>query len=475
MSEERGRERIGTTIGGKYRVERLLGAGGMAVVYAVTHRNNKRFAMKMLHPELSVVGEIRQRFLREGYVANTVDHPGAVAVVDDDVAEDGAAYLVMELLEGSSVEEVWERANGRLSIDESLRIAQQALDVLVAAHAKGIVHRDLKPANLFLTKDGTLKILDFGIARLRSGDGSVGATQSGVMMGTPAFMPPEQALGKTSEIDARTDLWAIGATIFTLVSGQYVHDAENSSQMLVAAATKPARPLSMPVPEAPLALVKLVATALAFRREDRFQSAAEMRDAITPLLQTLEAGQGPKMPLQTLVLAHGRPTTASRPVASAQTPAPLGPLTGRGNTAEPVAASLGNGAAPPRRARGWIPLSLGGAALVAVAVGATVFVTQMRSAPAAARTQDAHDVGSSSPVVPAVTLEPKPSIEALDLASASASAAPPPPPQRRTVVTEPKKAPVVAAPTQSAKPKVNCHPPYTIDATGKHIYKPECL
>src|SRR5215831_6057576 len=124
----------------------------MAVVYAVTHRNNKRFAMKMLHPELSFVEDVRRRFLREGYVANTVEHPGAVAVVDDDVAEDGAAFLVMELLEGSSVEEVWEQNNGKLPADMVLRLGRQTLDVLVAAHAKGIVHRDLKPANLFLTK-----------------------------------------------------------------------------------------------------------------------------------------------------------------------------------------------------------------------------------------------------------------------------------------------------------------------------------
>src|SRR5580700_3347270 len=106
---ERSSARLGTTLRGKYRLERVLGIGGMAVVYAATHRNQKQFAVKMLHAELSIREGIRARFLREGYAANSVKHPGAVAVMDDDVAEDGAAFLVMEMLEGSSVEEIWNK------------------------------------------------------------------------------------------------------------------------------------------------------------------------------------------------------------------------------------------------------------------------------------------------------------------------------------------------------------------------------
>jgi eukaryotic-like serine/threonine-protein kinase len=184
------RARLGRVLRGKYRLDRVLGIGGMAVVYAATHRNKKKFAIKMLHPELSIRENIRTRFLREGYVANSVEHPGAVAVLDDDVAEDGSAFIVMELLDGAPVDEVWTRQGQRLPLGTVLAIGDALLDVLVAAHGKKIVHRDLKPANLFLTSDGRLEVLDFGIARLHD-ETSSEATATGAMLGTPAFMAPD--------------------------------------------------------------------------------------------------------------------------------------------------------------------------------------------------------------------------------------------------------------------------------------------
>src|SRR5580704_10125754 len=209
------RARLGSVLKEKYRLERVLGTGGMAVVYAATHRNGKEFAVKLLHRELSLHPEVRGRFLREGYVANKVKHPGAVAVLDDDVAEDGTAFLVMELLNGSTVEDLWEHEGQRLPLQLVLSVGYQVLAVLAAAHEKGIVHRDVKPANLFLTTEGELKVLDFGIARLRDVAGSQ-TTQTGMTMGTPAFMSPEQAAGSTSAVDALSDVWAVGATLFTL-------------------------------------------------------------------------------------------------------------------------------------------------------------------------------------------------------------------------------------------------------------------
>jgi eukaryotic-like serine/threonine-protein kinase len=177
--------RLGIVLRGKYRLDRVLGIGGMATVYAATHRNKKHVAIKMLHPELSNRENIRTRFLREGYVANSVDHLGAVSVLDDDVAEDGSAFLVMELLHGSAIDELAAR-EGRLSVALVLSIADALLAVLEAAHDKGIIHRDLKPANLFLTNDGRLQVLDFGIARLH--DETTGeATAAGAMLGTPSL------------------------------------------------------------------------------------------------------------------------------------------------------------------------------------------------------------------------------------------------------------------------------------------------
>src|SRR5580658_4660177 len=204
--------RLGRVLRGKYRLDGILGVGGMAPVYVGTHRNRKRFAVKMLHPDLSTRENIRARFLREGYVANALEHPGAVAVLDDDVAEDGSAFLVMELLEGDALDQVWERCGRRMSAQAVLAIGHQLLDVLAAAHAKAVVHRDIKPPNLFLTRDGVVKVLDFGIARVRdiAAASAHEGTGSGMLLGTPAYMAPEQALAKSNEIDGQTDLWAVG-------------------------------------------------------------------------------------------------------------------------------------------------------------------------------------------------------------------------------------------------------------------------
>ena len=278
-SQQRATLPVGSVLRGKYRIDGVLGVGGMAVVYAATHRNTKRFAIKVLHPELAVRRDVKARFVREGYVANSVGHHGVVEVLDDDVAEDGSAFLVMELLEGASLQALL-RANGPLAAPVALSIVHQLLGVLAAAHERGIVHRDVKPGNLFLLRDGTLKVLDFGIARLRDATSSLSSTRSGAMMGTPAFMAPEQALAETEDVDARTDIWAVGATLFNLLSGQLIHPGENGRQMVVRTATQPARSLAQVVPDAAEGLVTLVDKALAFDRGARWDSAATMQRAL---------------------------------------------------------------------------------------------------------------------------------------------------------------------------------------------------
>ncbi len=265
---------------GKYRIVSVLGVGGMATVYAAVHRNGSRFAVKMLHEELSQRADIRARFLREGYVANRVGHPGAVSILDDDVTDGGAAFLVMELLRGETLRARVRRAGGRLPCREALALGRQLLDVLAAAHAKGVIHRDIKPDNLFLTTERVLKVLDFGIARVEDELGAQHATETGTRLGTPAYMPPEAALGRTGDVDARTDLWSAGATLFTLISGQQVHEAETVAELAVRAATVPARSLASVAGDAPPDVVALVDRALGFRREDRWPSAPAMRDAI---------------------------------------------------------------------------------------------------------------------------------------------------------------------------------------------------
>ncbi len=270
---------VGTWLHNKYRLDRVLGEGGMAVVYAATHRNRKRFAVKVLRQDMCS-DEMVKRFLREGYVANSVDHPGAVSVLDDDVTERGAPFLVMELLEGRALDQLVAERGGQLPPGEVLSMAHQLLDVLAAAHAKKIVHRDLKPANLFLTQSGQLKVLDFGIARLREDSGVTHDTHTGHAMGTPAFMAPEQARGSAREVGPWTDLWAVGSTMFTLLAGRTVHEGETVQEMVFNTASKPAPSLATVMPTAPAELVAIVDRALAFEPEKRWASAGEMREAV---------------------------------------------------------------------------------------------------------------------------------------------------------------------------------------------------
>src|SRR5678815_558261 len=192
----RARARIGSLVDGKWRLDSLLGVGGMASVYAATHRNSTRAAIKILNPEIALNTDAKTRFLREGYVANNIGHPGVVLVQDDDEAPDGTVYLVMELLEGETLQSILAQGR-RLPPGEVLRIAHDVLDVLEVAHAKSIVHRDLKPGNLLLTKDGHVKLLDFGVAKVREST-AVGIPNVTTLspMGTPGFMPPEQARGR---------------------------------------------------------------------------------------------------------------------------------------------------------------------------------------------------------------------------------------------------------------------------------------
>jgi len=287
----RAQARVGHVLRDKWRLDSLLGVGGMAAVYAATHRNGKRGAVKLLHLELSTHEEARQRFLREGYVANAVGHPGVVSVVDDDVTEDGAVFLVMELLEGVTMEQLCSSRPGeRLSPGEVLAMADQVLETLGAAHRQRIVHRDLKPENLFLTTSGQVKVLDFGLARLLDGvAGAARLTTTNTAMGTPAFLPPEQARGEWSSVDGRTDLWALGATMFTLLTGAFVHQADNLNMLLLAAMTKSARPTADVNASVPRAVAAIVDRALAFDAAKRYPDAAAMRADVVRARESLPA------------------------------------------------------------------------------------------------------------------------------------------------------------------------------------------
>jgi len=279
----RAKARIGTTINGKYKLEALLGIGGMATVYAATHRNGSRIALKLLHSEFARDVGIRDRFLREGYVANKAEHPGRVSVLDDDVTENDEPFLVMELLEGDTLQQLWKKRSRKVPVPEALDLAAQSLDVLHAYHLAGIVHRDIKPANLFLNRDGVVKLLDFGVARMHEPGSD--RTRAGTALGTPSFMAPEQAMGLTDGIDGRADVFSIGATLYALLSGQRLHQGRSDNEAFILAATQPAPSVARVAPELPVEVIALVDKALAWDARNRFETAAAMRDECLRLLE----------------------------------------------------------------------------------------------------------------------------------------------------------------------------------------------
>jgi len=276
--DSRASQRLGQTVGGKYLLRDVLGVGGMSTVYAASHRNGLAVAIKILHEELASGGDVRRWFLREAYLANRVNHRGAVRVLDDDVTEDGAAYLVIERLYGDTLRAVWERGGRKLPPRDVALFAYDVLDVLAAAHARGIIHRDIKPENLFLTDDGEVKVLDFGIAHPLPVVGDAAASTTLRVAGTPAYMAPEQARG--SAVRAETDVWGMGATMFSLITGEYVHAGAPPPDLLTWAASRPARPVGELARDLPSELAAVIDRALAFEPEQRFATAHAMREAL---------------------------------------------------------------------------------------------------------------------------------------------------------------------------------------------------
>jgi eukaryotic-like serine/threonine-protein kinase len=272
--------RVGETLNHKWTIDRLIDIGGMAAVYQATHRNGKRVAIKMLHPFIATHADVRERFLREGYVANQVDHPGAVSILDDDVTPDGAPFLVMELLEGESLDAWMARVGEVLPLADVLAVADQVLDVLSAFHARNVIHRDIKPGNLFITKSGVVKVLDFGLARLRDPRIGGAPTASGIVLGTASYMPPEQAQGKSDQVDARCDVFAVGAVMFRALTGRAIHEGRTPTDRLFQAMKDRAPSLRIIAPHMPMWVVGVVDKALAFDKKDRFASAADMRVAV---------------------------------------------------------------------------------------------------------------------------------------------------------------------------------------------------
>jgi len=246
----------------------------MASVYEAQDAGGERVAVKILHPEMARRRDLKERFLREAYVANRIEHPGIVKILDHGDGTD--VFLVLELLEGEPLS-AWAQRASELTVRQLLEVAQQILGALAKAHASGVVHRDIKPDNVFVLHSGVVKILDFGIARVLDDVPSDFKTRTGMALGTIPYMAPEQALGRRGKVDGRTDLFATGALLFRLLTGRRVHEEPSEAEMLVAMATKSAPPLATVAPNVPPAVCSIVDRALAFSQADRYPDAATMQ------------------------------------------------------------------------------------------------------------------------------------------------------------------------------------------------------
>jgi tetratricopeptide (TPR) repeat protein len=257
---------------GPYRVIGRLGGGGMGVVYEGVTADGTRAAVKVLRPAVASE-EAGRRFSREA--ATRIEHPNVVRVLDAGEEPGGAPWIAFERLEGATLDAVI--AARRVTLPEAVRIVLEAARGLAAAHARGIVHRDVKPSNLFLTREGHVKVLDFGIARMLERETRV--TLTGTVVGTPSYVSPEQAQGDP-RLDARTDVWSLGVVLYELIAGRAPFDRDTALATMLAVLMDQPPPLSLVVTGVPEALSAVVERCLAKRREDRVPSATALCEAL---------------------------------------------------------------------------------------------------------------------------------------------------------------------------------------------------
>jgi eukaryotic-like serine/threonine-protein kinase len=288
---------VGTVVASRWRLKRLLGLGGLGAVYAASSADSPDRAVKMLHRDLAADADTRRRFLREAYLANEIEHPDVPRVTAHG-EHDGVPYHLMELFDGLSVDRYARLAGGCLRPLDALEIVERLLDVLCVAHDRGIVHRDIKPSNLFRTRAPVrLKVLDFGIAGGVRHPTEVSAlTADGAMLGTPQFMAPEHACGRWDEVDAQSDLWSAGATLFKLLTGRHVHERRTREEVFGAAMTSPAPRLSEVCVGMPASVCRVVDGALAFEKRKRFANARAMQAAAREAWEDVaRAGDRPRI------------------------------------------------------------------------------------------------------------------------------------------------------------------------------------
>ncbi len=416
----------GDVLDDKYRIERLLGEGGMGAVAKAVHLLRRApVALKFMSPAVMALPGSVERFVNEGVAASQIDSDHVVKVFDVGRMPSGAPYLVMEYLEGCDLSQLMARDGGPVEPRRAVHFALQMLRALQTAHAAGIIHRDMKPSNCFITeKDGEpdfVKLVDFGISKVRTDDPqgrSAQLTRTNSALGTPLYMSPEQARSPR-DVDHRTDLYSVGAILYEMLSGHtpYTSDSGEYTEILFKIFTTEPEPLRTIRPDLPDALCAAVHRALARERDSRFGSAQDMADALAPfaddrsaqVLARLRGGRGSRLPTP----------TPSQPVAGPPPPAVAQSFAQAGEALRParVPTDVGvtreaAGGSPATNAKGArAPLVLIGvvaAGLACAAAGVVVVRTRTTAVPAPSHETAVTATISAAPATTTATANPAP-------------------------------------------------------------------
>jgi serine/threonine-protein kinase len=470
----------GEVLAGKYRVERILGTGGMGVVVAARHIElDSRVAIKFLLPAFLSNEEAVSRFAREARAAVKIQNEHVARVADVGTLPNGAPYMVMDYLEGEDLA-VWLEQRGPLPIDQAVEFVLQACVAVADAHALGIVHRDLKPANLFCVRrtDGqlTIKVLDFGISKVNdpSGLASGSVTRTAAMMGSPAYMAPEQ-LRSSKDVDGRTDIWGLGIILFELLTGRQAFLADAVPALTIKIVTEPTPSARSLRPDVPPELDAIISKCLEKDRALRYANVAELALALLPFAPTRAKAFVER--ISGIIRAAGLSTSVLVLPPSGPPPDPTG-FTGT----LPGLGVAGAGTSGRRMASVWGLVAAGvGVALLAAAAVAAMRTSARRAVPvAAAADAPSATVAQQQPIgapksddaggvdaAPVVLVPAAPEPPVLLPQSTSTTRTLPPRPGRPPAATQP--------PGPATPPATRCDPPYFFDAKGNRVFKKECL